>query len=225
MRLSRSAFRLLVLSSCLRHLVLRCGVPPVVSLCVSSCRLALHLIRLARASRPSSRHVVSSWHRAVSSSRSSSRRAKRPCVAFLVVLLYRLRPCVVPQLRRPASPRLVLRCVGRGGVAFVVPCRRAFSAVSFHLFVVGVRRLVACGIWEIELTKTARFAVLVIFVSSSSCSSCRGDMRIGPGRTVVRQETVVGLFERPACRICPPVVSANRFSRPLIPRPGGGGTN
>ena len=119
--------------------------------------------------------------------------------------------------------RLVLRCVGTGRVCvFFVPGRRAFHVVSFHPFVVGVgvslRGL--CG--EIELTKTARFAITVVSVSSGSCSSCRGD----GNRTWSN-----GSETRGSCRsVRMPgrsYMPAGRFRKTILtlapPTPGGGG--
>lgn len=201
----------------------------VLRFCSVSCRLALRLARrLAIASRFVSCRLVSRLafaFRFVSSRLirlvASGREAGRPLLSIIsVILLYR------PRHRpRPVSSRPVFRGVGRDGYLRAVPYRRAFSAVSFLYFVVAgvvVSLRGACG--EIELTKTAHFNALVISVSSCSCScSCCVAMGIGLGRTVVRQGTGAGLFGRSFCRICPQVVSANRFSRRLIPRPGGGG--
>lgn len=133
------------------------------------------------------------------------------------------------------SSRLVVS-KERGGFCVLVPCRRVSSAVSFShslrsspfvyarpFVVVGVGRLGALACDEVELTKTARFAIYPS-PSHQARPPWRGDMGIGPGRTAVRRGAVAGPFGRPGCRICPHDVSAKQSSHPLIPRPGGGGT-
>lgn len=131
-----------------------------------------------RASRPPSRFAsrlgIVSPRRLVAI---SSRRAKRPCVAFLVVLLYRPHSFVVIALASSRLVRLVLRCVGRDGLIFRSMSSGILGRIVFLLtpFVVAVSVSWRGLCWEIELTKTARFAITVVSVSSGSCSSCRGD--------------------------------------------------
>ena len=129
---------------------------------VSPCRLA-----------PPSRHAVSSYIRAaLVVSLLSSREAGRP---LRLVLSNRPRSCVAPVLRRLAlSSRFAMR--RNGTVLRFFSCRRVFHVVSFHPFVVGVGVSLRGVCWEIELTKTAHFAITVVSVSSGSCSSCRGDV-------------------------------------------------
>lgn len=156
------------------RLVLLCGVSSL----VSPCRLALHLVRIARRLAPPSRHAVSSYIRAaLVVSLLSSREAERALAGrpLRLVLSNRPRSCVAPVLRRLAlSSRFAMR--RNGTVLRFVPCRRVFHAVSFHPFVVGVGVSLRGVCWEIELIKTAHFAITVVSVSSGSCSSCRGDV-------------------------------------------------
>ena len=139
-----------------------------ISFCVAAFRQSSRLVVLLFIS-----FGVSSWYRAVLVvSLLSSRGAERHLrVVFSVSFCYIIpaRACVV------SSYRLACRLVGQGGVVLFVPCRRVFSAVSFHQFVVGVGVSLrgVCG--EIELTKTARLPFLSHPTPSGSCSSCRGD--------------------------------------------------
>lgn len=149
------------------------AIEPFLRSAFSPCRLALHLVRLARRlvlSVSSCRLVL--YRAALVVSLLSSRGAERHLrVVFSVSFCYIIpaRACVV------SSYRLACRLVGQGGVVLFVPCRRVFSAVSFHQFVVGVGVSLrgVCG--EIELTKTARLPFLSHPTPSGSCSSCRGD--------------------------------------------------
>lgn len=193
------------------------SVSPLVSFCVVPPRLVLRLV-------PPSRHASRLVSCRLVVSLLSSREAERSwrvvlSVSFCLIVLARasLPSCVVSHCR------LVLRCVGTGrACVFFVPCRRAFHVVSFHPFVVGVgvslRGL--CG--EIELTKTARFTITVVSVSSGSCSSCRGDgnrTRSNGSDTRGRCRSV----RMPGRSYMP----AGRFRKTILtlapPTPGGGG--
>lgn len=185
------------------------------------------VLRLVPPSRPASRLVSC---RPVAPSYHFVGRGGLAWRPFRLVLLYSPRSCVVLILYRAAVPPRPSRLAMRRNGAVL----RFASRVVVGRFLTRYARLVSSCLvggsvsWreacrENELTKTAHLPSLSLFVSSGSCPSCRGDMRIEPGRTVVRQGVVAGLFERPACRICPQVVSAKQSSRSLLPRPGGGG--
>lgn len=141
---------------------------------------------------------------------------------FRLVLSNRPCSCVAPVLRRLSlSSRFAMRRNG-AGLRFFVPGRRAFHVVSFHPFVVGagVSLRGLCG--EIELTKTARFAITVVSVSSGSCSSCCGDgnrTRSNGSETRGRCRSV----RMPGRSYMP----AGRFRKTILtlapPTPGGGG--
>lgn len=168
---------------------MRCVVPLPVPLCVSSC-------------------IVSPCRLVVVVSLLSSRRngAGLDVASSLPSCHSRSRSCVVSA----SSLRLVLRCAGRDGLRSVLSSGVSYCLVSSCLVGVGVSCRGAC--MENELTKTARLSFLSP-PSHPARARVAGAMRIGTGRTVVRQGTVAGLFERPGL----PYMPADRFRKTTIP--------
>lgn len=132
---------------------------------------------------------------------------------------FRPSSCLIASFRLASSRLIVSSCDAseRGGL---VPCRRVSSVVSFphsSLLVVFARLRSSSWAWacgEIELTKTARFAACRLSSHPVACVR-RGDMGIGPGRTIVRRGTVAGLFRTPGL----PYMPASRFRKTIPPPP------
>ena len=178
-------FLALIYRTTVRHKGIRCDcvasllVPFFVSFCGSFCYAASRLPSCSSSRFPSR---LVSCRRAVSFV--SARRAERSLrgvLRRLAISSSLVRRSYLVSCRRPAS-RLVLRCVGRDGLAFlfnvvgrrVSICRLGslltqFAFVSFPFVVVSVGRFWAWVCGEIELTKTARLAACRLRLISGSC--------------------------------------------------------